>query len=116
MSIKLGDLQQLVMLAVVRLGDQAYGGAVQGELASVAERNVAVATVYVTLVRLEDHGLVESGSGPEQMRDVGRPRRARRRFNPIAPGANAARGPDRTVARTLHRVSPGCHRHPCLKS
>ncbi len=96
MSIKLGDLQQLTMLAVVRLGDQAYGGAVQSELARVAGRPVAVATVYVTLVRLEDHGLVESGPGPGQMRDVGRPRRY---FRLTEAGWEALRASRRTLAR-----------------
>ena len=54
----LGDLQQLTMLAVARLGEEAFGGAIQEELNRVAGRDVAVSTIYVTLVRLEDQGLV----------------------------------------------------------
>ncbi len=56
----LGALQQLTILAVGRLGEGAYGNAIRQELADVAGREVAVSTVYVTLIRLEDDGLVSS--------------------------------------------------------
>lgn len=59
-ALNLGDLQQLTMLAVARLGDNAFGGAIQDELQKVAGREVSVSTIHVTLVRLEDQGLVES--------------------------------------------------------
>jgi DNA-binding PadR family transcriptional regulator len=59
----LGDLEQLVLLAVVRLGKDAYGASVRRELRSRAGRSVAVSTVYVTLMRLEEKGLVRSGLG-----------------------------------------------------
>ena len=58
--IHLGDLQQLTMLAVARLGDQAFGSAIQDELLSVSGREVSVSTVHVTLVRLENQNLVRS--------------------------------------------------------
>lgn len=58
--IHLGDLQQLTMLAVARLGEDAFGSAIQDELVRVSGRDVSVATIYVTLVRLEDQGLVRS--------------------------------------------------------
>ena len=58
--MSLGDLQQLTMLAVARLGREAYGAAIRDELATVASRQLSVPTVYVTLVRLEEQGLVRS--------------------------------------------------------
>jgi DNA-binding PadR family transcriptional regulator len=71
--VSLGDLQQLAMLAVVRLGDAAYGAAIRDELGRVAGRTVSVQTVWVTLVRLEEQGLTTSTevAAPEG----GRPRR-----------------------------------------
>ncbi len=71
--MSLGELQHLVMLAVVRLGDDAYGAAIRDELRRVAGRSVSVQTVWVTLVRLEEEGLTASQdvAGPEG----GRPRR-----------------------------------------
>jgi PadR family transcriptional regulator PadR len=71
----LGDLQQMTMLAVARLGKEAYGAAVRDELLAVAGRKVAVPTVYVTLVRLEEQGLVESFEAPGAGERGGRARR-----------------------------------------
>lgn len=73
--MSLGDLQHMVMLAVARLGAGAYGAAVREELKGVAGRKVAVPTVYVTLVRLEEQGLVESDGAPAEGSRGGRPRR-----------------------------------------
>jgi DNA-binding PadR family transcriptional regulator len=57
---KLGELEQIVMLAVLRLGGNAYGAAIQRELEERAGRAVTIATIYVTLTRLEGKGLVAS--------------------------------------------------------
>jgi DNA-binding PadR family transcriptional regulator len=65
----------MVMLAVARLGAGAYGAAVREELEEVAGRRVAVPTVYVTLVRLEEQGMVESDESPAEGSRGGRPRR-----------------------------------------
>lgn len=71
--MSLGELQHLVMLAVIRLRDDAYGAAIRDELRRVAHRSVSVQTVWVTLVRLEEQGLTvsEEVAAPEG----GRPRR-----------------------------------------
>ena len=56
----LGSLEEHVMLAVVRTGDEAYGMRVRRELERVTERAVTIGSVYVTLDRLEAKGLVVS--------------------------------------------------------
>lgn len=56
----LGDLQQLTMLAVARLGEGAFARAVQEELLRVSGREASVSTIHVTMVRLEDQGMVLS--------------------------------------------------------
>ncbi len=63
MSTSLGEFEQLVLLALMRLGDEAYGVTVQRELAKRGKREVSLATVYTTLVRLEAKGLVNSRLG-----------------------------------------------------
>lgn len=73
--MSLGDLQQMTMLAVARLEGEAYGSAIREELLEVAGRRVTVPTVYVTLVRLEEQGLVESDEAPPAGDRGGRPRR-----------------------------------------
>lgn len=84
--LSLGDLQQLVLLAVVRLGKDAYGATIRQEIEGVAGRRVAIGTVYVTLVRLEKQGLVRSWrSAPESVRGG----KAKRHFELTRRGAVA---------------------------
>jgi len=59
----LGDLEELVLLAVRRLGGEAHGGRVRDELRELASRSVSVSTVYVTLMRLEEKGYARSWKG-----------------------------------------------------
>lgn len=56
-------LQQLVMLSILQLDEEAYGALIQQELEERAGRSVAIATIYVTLSRLEKRGMVESWLG-----------------------------------------------------
>ena len=59
----LGDLEQLVMLAVLRVGDGAYGVSIQQALRVETGRDLALGTVHKTLARLEDKGLLLSRTG-----------------------------------------------------
>jgi PadR family transcriptional regulator len=59
----LGDLEELILLSVLRLGADAHGGTVKDELMAHASRGVSVSTVYVTLMRLEEKGYVRSWKG-----------------------------------------------------
>jgi PadR family transcriptional regulator PadR len=61
----LGSFEQAVLLAIVRLDDNAYGRAILNEVAARLERDVAAGAVQATLDRLERKGLVRSrlGSG-----------------------------------------------------
>jgi len=54
------DFEQQVLLAVWRLGEEAYGASVRDELEARTGRDVAQGAVYVTLVRLEKKGLLRS--------------------------------------------------------
>jgi PadR family transcriptional regulator PadR len=58
--VLLGSLEEQVMLAVVRTGDDAYGMSVRRELETVTERDITIGSVYATLDRLEAKGLVTS--------------------------------------------------------
>ncbi len=61
----LGAFEQAVLLAIVRLGDEAYGRAILGEVQARMERDVAAGAVHATLERLEAKRLIASrlGSG-----------------------------------------------------
>ncbi len=63
------DFEQQVLLAVWRLGDDAYGTTVRDELEARIGRVVAQGAIYTTLVRLEKKGLVGSAmSDPTPVR------------------------------------------------
>jgi DNA-binding PadR family transcriptional regulator len=59
----LGEFEQIVMLAVLRLGRDAYGASVTLEIESHSARAVSVAAVHTTLDRLEDKGFTRSRLG-----------------------------------------------------
>ncbi len=98
----LGDLEELALLAVLRLGEDAYGGSVRRELARRAGRAVSVSTVYVTLIRLEEKGLVTSRVGEATTRRGGRPKR---HFRATPEGVDALRTSE--AARTSLRDGLG---------
>jgi DNA-binding PadR family transcriptional regulator len=65
----LGEFEQIVLLALARLGDDAYGATIRREIESRTGRDLAISAVYVTLDRLERKGLVRSRIGePTPMR------------------------------------------------
>ena len=59
----LGEFEQLVLLALLRLGNGAFGAAIHREIATRAGRDVTPAAVYVTLERLEAKRMVCSYVG-----------------------------------------------------
>src|SRR5215470_15830038 len=63
MTPPLGEFEQLVLLALVRLGPDAYGATVRREIETRAGRRVGISAVYTTLERLEQKGLVRSRIG-----------------------------------------------------
>jgi len=71
----LGELEQMVLLAILRLGERAYGRTVRGELEETAGRTVSAGAAYVTLDRLETKGLVASWTGEAESGRGGRPKR-----------------------------------------
>jgi DNA-binding PadR family transcriptional regulator len=51
-------LERLVLVAMARLGDTAYGVTIRGEISACTERDVSMAAVYAALERLERQRLV----------------------------------------------------------
>ena len=58
--VNLGEFEQLILLAILRLHDDAYGVTIRAELADRAGRQVAPGALYTTLERLETKGLISS--------------------------------------------------------
>jgi PadR family transcriptional regulator PadR len=59
----LGEFEQIVLLALLRLGSDAYGATVCAEIEKRGGRGVSVSAVHTTLERLEQKGLVKSRLG-----------------------------------------------------
>jgi len=59
----LGEFEQLVLLAILRLGETAYGVSIRQEIETHANRKVAPGALYTTLERLEMKSLITSATG-----------------------------------------------------
>jgi PadR family transcriptional regulator len=82
----LGRFEHQLLLAVVRLGDEAYGMTIRRELARHTGREVAVGAIYTALARLEQRGLVQSQLGEPTPERGGK---AKRYYRVLAPGKRA---------------------------
>lgn len=71
----LGEFEQLVMLAILRLEKQAYGMTVRREIETRTGRESTIGAVYATLDRLENKGWVRSHESDPGAERGGRPRR-----------------------------------------
>lgn len=56
----LGEFEQMVLLAILHAGEEAYGVPILGEIERRTGRRVSRGAVYVTMRRLEKRGLVTS--------------------------------------------------------
>jgi DNA-binding PadR family transcriptional regulator len=71
----LGHFELLVLLALLRQGDEAYGVPIADTIAETTGRPVILASVYNTLERLEEKGLVRSTVGRPTPERGGRAKR-----------------------------------------
>ena len=93
----LGEFEHIVLLAVLRLSDQAYGVTVLREIAARTRREVSIGAVYATLDRLEAKGYVQSRTGdPTPERGGGR---SKRFFRVTAEGVSAVNRTHRAIRK-----------------
>jgi PadR family transcriptional regulator, regulatory protein PadR len=83
---RLGQFEELVLLVLVQLRQNAYGVTIRRELSERIGREISVGAVYTTLERLELKGYVSSRMGEPTPERGGR---AKRYFRIEAPGINA---------------------------
>src|SRR6266851_1397057 len=101
----LGGFELLVLLAVIRLGDTAYGVPISEAIEQSSGREVAIGSVYITLDRLADKGLVSSRLGEPTAERGGR---AKTYFRVTAQGLREVRRAHRTLT-TLWTGVPQLH-------
>src|SRR5215813_9639246 len=107
MAQPLGDFEQLVLLALFRLGDDAYGATIRREIEHRTGRDLAMSAVYVTIDRLEAKGLVRTRVG-EPLAERGGRRRKLVTMQPAGRRAlNAAYRRFKAMVEGLeHRLDP----------
>jgi PadR family transcriptional regulator, regulatory protein PadR len=71
----LGEFEQVVLLAILRLGDRAYGVTIRSEIAACTGREPAPGALYTTLDRMEQKGVVRSWLGDATPQRGGRAKR-----------------------------------------
>jgi DNA-binding PadR family transcriptional regulator len=92
----LGEFEQIVLLAVARLGADSYGVTIGREIRERTGRAVAIGAVYATLARLEEKGCLESWQGESTARRGGR---AKRHYGVTASGLEALQASRRIMDR-----------------
>lgn len=92
----LGEFEQVVLLAVARLGDNGYGLTIRREIERRTGREVSVGAVYATLTRLEEKGYVATWQGESTARRGGR---AKRHYKLKPAGAKALEASRRMLER-----------------
>jgi len=90
----LGGFELLVLLALIRLGDEAYGVPISEAIEESSGKEVAIGSVYITLERLENKGLVTSRLGEPTAERGGR---AKTYFKVTARGLREVRNAQRTL-------------------
>ena len=85
-EIYLGELEQMVLWAILRLDGQAYGTPVLEQLEQRAERTVTPGALYATIDRLEEKGVIESRLADPEPGRGGR----RKRYLSVTPAGQEA--------------------------
>ncbi len=100
----LGAFEEIVLLALVHLGDNAYGMTIRREIEDRSGRAVSIGAVYSTLDRLESKGLVSStySNGSQARRG-----RAKRYFKLEPEGAKSLSRSSEILANMWRGLEPG---------
>ena len=99
----LGQLELMVLLAVIRPARDAYGVLISQHIAEKSGREVALASGYAALERLEKKGFVIATLGEPTAARGGR---ARTYFTPTAAGLREARDAHETLLRLADGLAP----------
>src|ERR1051326_4142672 len=96
MRDKIGNFELMILLALIRLDDNAYGVPISKEIEKRSGREVSVPSVYAALERLEAKGFVSSELGEPTLERGGR---AKRYFRITAKGVSEVRATRRALVQ-----------------
>ena len=101
----LGEFEQIVILAILRLGDNAYGFTIRTEIKARIGREPSVGALYATLDRLAEKGLLAARTGDPTPQRGGR---AKRFFTVTGSGIDAVASAQRAYQSLLSGLTlPG---------
>jgi PadR family transcriptional regulator PadR len=92
----LSSFELMVLLALIRVGDDAYGVPISREIETQSKRPVSMGSIYAALARLENKGFVRSEMGDPTAERGGR---AKKYFKVTASGLREVREVKGTLAR-----------------
>jgi PadR family transcriptional regulator PadR len=100
----LGEFEQIVLLAIIRLGEDVYGAPIVEEIRHRTGRHVAPAAVHITVRRLESRGLVTSWLGDPTPERGGK---ARRYVKVTRAGLESLRAGRKVIDQMWQGLDPG---------
>ncbi|HEY6219462.1 MAG TPA: PadR family transcriptional regulator [Gemmatimonadaceae bacterium] len=100
----LGELEQVVLLAALRLNGDGYGVTIQDAIRRATGRDLTIGTIHKTLVRLEAKGFVESRMGEASPHRGGR---AKRHYEVTPAGLKMVRASLRALKRMAAGLAVG---------
>ena len=71
----LGEFEELVLLTVAALGDEAYGVSIQQDIETRCKRTISIGALHSTITRLEEKGYLKSWTGGATAQRGGRSKR-----------------------------------------
>ena len=92
----LSNFELMVMLAIIRIGNDAYGVSISDEIEETIGSEALLGSVYDALTRLEEKGLVASRLGDATPERGGR---AKRHFRPTSKGLRIVRDTQRALVK-----------------
>ncbi len=96
----LGELETLILLAILRLDGETYGVPIRDEIATRTGKHLTRGAVYTALSRMANKGYLESSVGPPTPARGGKSKR----FYSVSESGLAAL---KTSARTIERMRAG---------
>ena len=97
----LGEFEELVLLTVAGLEDEAYGVAIQQDIEKRAERTISIGALHSTITRLEEKGFLKSHMGDPTQERGGR----RKRFFELTHHGKVALNHTKTLRDELWKLS-----------
>jgi DNA-binding PadR family transcriptional regulator len=101
-QVNLGELEHVTLLAILRIGDGAYGVSIRDEIKRCTDRAVSAGALYTTLTRLEEKGLASSTFGDPTPERGGRPKRF---YRVTARGIQAVKSTQRNLQNLMRGLT-----------